>query len=162
MWKTTADPDPLARSSTTPLRHWLERAQESKKQLALTSAETLIAAARQFGFAAVSLDGVGNRRGAAVVQQRPAQPQSPQRRRPDLVGLGGALPDAVAGADVVQQQIGEQRDRACDRTAGWRCAPVVSAGTWQAAQPIAAKTRSPSRVTARRSWLAWRPAPAIA
>ena len=43
------------------------------------------------------------------MQQRSAEPYAPQRRRPDLGGLGRGLDDAVASADVVEQQIGKER-----------------------------------------------------
>ena len=56
------------------------------------------------------IDRALDRRGAAVVQQRPPQAESPQRRRPDFVRPCSRLRDAVAGTDVVQEQIGEKRD----------------------------------------------------
>ena len=43
------------------------------------------------------------------MHQRPAQTQPPQRRGPELRRLRRFLPDAVAGPDVVQQQVGEKR-----------------------------------------------------
>jgi hypothetical protein len=57
----------------------------------------------------VTTNGVLDGRGGAVVQQRPAQPEAPQRRRPELQRLGGLLPDAVAGPDVVKEQVREER-----------------------------------------------------
>jgi hypothetical protein len=54
---------------------------------------------------------VFGRRRRSVVQQRAPQPQPPERRRADLFLLGRTLHDAVAGAHVVQQQIGEERHR---------------------------------------------------
>ena len=52
-----------------------------------------------------------DRRRAAVVKQGPAQSQPPERRGANLLRKGLALPDAVARADVVQQQVREQRNR---------------------------------------------------
>ena len=60
------------------------------------------------GFSAVAPDRLLDRRRRAVVQERPAEPQTPQRRRADFVGRRPC--DAVAGADVVQQQVRKQRD----------------------------------------------------
>src|SRR6187431_1483778 len=54
---------------------------------------------------------VAHGRGTAVVHQRSAEPNSPQRWSPDLVLLRGVLLDAIAGADVVQQQIRKQGQR---------------------------------------------------
>src|SRR2546426_12670339 len=54
-------------------------------------------------------DGILNRRGRAVVQERAAQPETPQRRRPELLRSGGLLPNTVAGLNVVQEQIREER-----------------------------------------------------
>ena len=49
----------------------------------------------------------GGRR--AVVEQRTTEAQAPQRRCANLLGRAGCLLNAVAGPDVVQQQIGEER-----------------------------------------------------
>src|SRR5262247_1051803 len=49
-----------------------------------------------------------NCRGGAVVQKRPAEPQSPERRGTNLLAVSSRLLDAVAGSDVMQQQIGKQ------------------------------------------------------
>ena len=49
-----------------------------------------------------------DRRRAAVVQERAAVAKPPQRGRADLRAGRGRLIDAVAGADVVQQEIGEE------------------------------------------------------
>src|SRR5437870_2566018 len=54
-------------------------------------------------------DGALDGRNAAVVQQRPAQAQAPQARLPNFCGCRSALLDAVAGPDIVKQQIGEER-----------------------------------------------------
>src|SRR6185369_3310388 len=50
-------------------------------------------------------------RRASVVQQRPSETQSPQSGRSDLLSRSCCLHDAVAGTDVVQQQVGIERDR---------------------------------------------------
>ena len=93
------------------------------------------------------VDGVFDRRGAAVVQERPPQPQTPQRRRPDLVGRWPwsrfcLMPSPVP---MLCRSRSEKSGTTLRLKSGLALGPVVSAGMWHAAQPIAAKTRSPSR-----------------
>src|SRR5439155_22590435 len=57
----------------------------------------------------VSLGGFFHRTGAPVVQEWSAYAQAPKRRRANFVRQGRCLRDAVASADVVQQEIREER-----------------------------------------------------
>ena len=57
------------------------------------------------GFAIVSVNGMFHGGGAAVVQQRSAEAQAPQRGRSDLGTRGGGLIDSVAGSNVVEQKV---------------------------------------------------------
>lgn len=60
----------------------------------------------------MATDGVLNRGGRAVVHKRPSKAEAPEARCTDLLGRGDALCDAIAGADIVQQQIGKHWDQA--------------------------------------------------
>jgi hypothetical protein len=66
---------------------------------------------REGGFAIVPRDGIFDGRGRSVMEERPAEAQSPQSRCPDLVRLRNALTNSVAGADVVKQKVRKERDR---------------------------------------------------
>src|SRR5262245_14193619 len=46
---------------------------------------------------------------AAVVKERPPDAQPPARWRPDFIRQAGLLRNGVAGADVVQHEIGKER-----------------------------------------------------
>ena len=61
------------------------------------------------GFAGVPPDRLLDGGRGAVVEQRPAEAQSPQRRCANLLGRPRLLLNPVAGTDVVEQQIGEER-----------------------------------------------------
>ena len=62
-------------------------------------------------FALVPPNRLVGSRGTSIVQKRPAEPQAPERGRPDLVAGGGSLFDTVAGADIMQEKIGMQGNR---------------------------------------------------
>src|SRR5438128_1465498 len=82
-----------------------ERFQKGQQRRALIGRERKESSSGGRRFAAVKSDGIFNGCRRAVVQQRPAQPEAPQRRRPELLRRGGFLTDAVSGPDIVQQQI---------------------------------------------------------
>ena len=50
----------------------------------------------------VHVNRVFNRGGRAVMQQQAPQPQAPEGGGPELLRLGGFLPDAVARPHIVQ------------------------------------------------------------
>src|SRR5438477_260093 len=66
------------------------------------------AALGKFRFAPMSSDRVFDRGGAAVMQEGPPEPQSPEGRRPNLFRVRRSLGNPIAGTNVMQQQIGEQ------------------------------------------------------
>ncbi len=98
------------------------------------------------GFAAVSEYGVGKGKGGAIVHQAGVQADTPERRGPDFVGgvlafrireispgalgkslsvmLDGSLDDAVAGANVVQEEVAEGVE--CFITKGGRYGEVAA------------------------------------
>ena len=78
----------------------------------LRGAQTVEIVRHRLGFIAVTLDGVKERAGPAVVQQLRARAHSPKRRRAHFVGgfLAAVLHDAVTGADVMEQEVAEGVD----------------------------------------------------
>src|SRR5438105_13329393 len=62
--------------------------------------------------AAMTQDRIGQVEGCRVVHEAAARAQTPERRRPDLVARrrSAVLHDAVAGADVVQEEVAEWLD----------------------------------------------------
>jgi hypothetical protein len=87
----------------------LQRIEKRKQRPPRCRIQTPVAFARQGSFPPVLLDRFIDGRGTPIVQHRPAESEPPQRRRPDLVSHRCVLLDAVAGVDVVQQEIRKQR-----------------------------------------------------
>src|SRR5262249_25629696 len=69
--------------------------------------------------------------GLAVMQKKIASPQSPKRRRPNLVvcTLSAVLDDRVAGADVVQQEIAVRMDDFVSESRRYRVRTTINRRT---------------------------------
>src|SRR5262245_33041266 len=79
----------------------LQRSQESEQRLALRVGQRSESLSDCVRFVPVAQNRRLDGRRAAIVQQWPAEAQSPQRRRPDLIGRGRRLRNVVARRDVV-------------------------------------------------------------
>jgi hypothetical protein len=75
--------------------------------LFLCGAESAEAIPFLFGLATVTFDGVFQRQGLAIVHMPRVHAKSPQRHGTQFVGgvLRRILHDAIAGSDVVQQEV---------------------------------------------------------
>src|ERR1700730_8037533 len=85
----------------------LQRIQERKKCLLLSRAQFPEALPLVFGFAAVTFDGAFQRQGSEIMHVPGVHAESPQRHGAQLISrvLRRILDDAVAGFDVVQQEV---------------------------------------------------------
>jgi hypothetical protein len=86
-----------------------QRSQECQQLVALTWRKSQETIPHASGFVSVLPDGFLESRGSPIVQQRPSEPQTPQGGRTNFIHCRISLLDSIARADIVQQQIGEQR-----------------------------------------------------
>src|SRR6185436_15521490 len=110
----------------SPLRpSLLQRRQERQQRLLIVHAQVPEAEARRGRFVVVTQDRVGERQRRGVVHEAVVRPQAPQRRRSQFVRGRGCLHDAVAGADVVQQEVAERVNRLVAERGGHDERPAV-------------------------------------
>src|SRR5207249_6587652 len=90
----------------------LERVEEEDELVLLRVAERAVVVDHGSGLAAMPEDGLVAVERGAVVHQPVAVPHSRERRGADLVAraLPAVLDDAIAGADVVEEEIAEGVD----------------------------------------------------
>ncbi len=93
------------RPSPLPVEWSLDGGEEGLQSLAVAVGQGAVAVPDAQSFLRVQFDRLGRTQRAAIVQQLLAEAQAPERRGFHFVRPGIALPDPIAGAEVVQEEI---------------------------------------------------------